>query len=212
MNYGMNKIHEVDFWNILDGLECEVVKDEATVQSEELQPIHDYSVGDFVISFENVASVEKRLSEYSKLLKKKKCATKVDFNQVNINNKKLGTAGELVVLELENEKLFSLGLPLKAEHVSVTIGDGLGYDILSYDQNGNEIFIEVKTTRTANKANFYMSKNELLMSELEKEKYKIYRLYNFDETTHHTDMEIYDGAVSSDTFEVEPVTFIVKSK
>lgn len=83
---------------------------------------------------------------------------------------------------------------------------------LSYDQNGNEIFIEVKTTRTANKANFYMSKNELLMSELEKEKYKIYRLYNFDETTHHTDMEIYDGAVSSDTFEVEPVTFIVKSK
>lgn len=87
VNYGMNKIHEVDFWNILDGLECEVVKDEATVQSEELQPIHDYSVGDFVISFENAASVEKRLSEYSKLLKKKKCATKVDFNQVNKNKK-----------------------------------------------------------------------------------------------------------------------------
>lgn len=30
--------------------------------------------------------------------------------------------------------------------VSKLDGDGLGYDILSYDRNGNPMYIEVKTT------------------------------------------------------------------
>ena len=38
------------------------------------------------------------------------------------------------------------GLESKIEWVSQTQGDGAGYDIRSFDEAGNEIVIEVKTT------------------------------------------------------------------
>lgn len=55
----------------------------------------------------------------------------------------------------ENKKLQRLNLKKVAEHVAITQGDGLGYDIKSYDENGNEIYIEVKTTTQNFGTSFY---------------------------------------------------------
>ena len=56
--------------------------------------------------------------------------------QNNIENKRLGTLGELFVIEYEKKLLANLNLQnlsLRVSHDAVNIGDGLGYDVLSFD-------------------------------------------------------------------------------
>lgn len=50
---------------------------------------------------------------------------------------------EIARLSRENQER----LAGKVERVSNTRGDGLGYDVLSFDGDGKERLIEVKTTR-----------------------------------------------------------------
>jgi hypothetical protein len=96
--------------------------------------------------------------------------------------KRIGDLGELLVLQHEQEKLNSLGIKKSPEHKSKSEGDGLGYDILSYDENGKEIFIEVKTTSYSSSTPFYITRNELVRSKQESDKFFLYRLYEFDDT------------------------------
>ena len=49
----------------------------------------------------------------------------------------------------------------KVKNISKEYGDGLGYDILSFFENGEEKFIEVKSTSLKNSNSFLLSKNEL---------------------------------------------------
>ncbi len=94
--------------------------------------------------------------------------------------KNIGDGGEDLVMQYEMEKLKRLGIKKKPEHISRSKGDGLGYDILSYDEDGNPIFIEVKTTRSSSKTNFYVTINELTCSMENKENYYLYRLFDYD--------------------------------
>jgi hypothetical protein len=96
--------------------------------------------------------------------------------------KRIGDLGELLVLQYEQEKLKSLGINETPEHKSKSEGDGLGYDILSYDENRKEIFIEVKTTSNNSNTPFYITRNELVRSKQDSNKYFLYRLYEFDDT------------------------------
>ena len=77
---------------------------------------------------------------------------------------KVGFAGEELVLNHEKEKLRKCGridLMEKVKWVSQEI-DGLGYDIISFDENGNEIHIEVKTTTSpVPRLQFFISSNEV---------------------------------------------------
>lgn len=89
---------------------------------------------------------------------------KVDFEEKNKQNKRLGDRGELIVLQSEINKLKTCGkrnLVKAIKHISKE-NDAAGYDILSFDENGNEIYIEVKSTRAKpGDANFYLTANEL---------------------------------------------------
>lgn len=96
--------------------------------------------------------------------------------------KRIGDLGELLVLQHEQEKLKSLGINKVPDHVSKSQGDGLGYDILSYDENGKEMFIEVKTTSSNVNTPFYITRNELEKSKQDSNNYFLYRLYEFDDT------------------------------
>lgn len=96
-------------------------------------------------------------------------------------NKRIGDLGELLVLQHEQEKLKSHGINKPPKHISKSDGDGLGYDILSFDENGNEIYIEVKTTRNGVNTPFYITRNELERSKLDHKKFFLYRLYDFDD-------------------------------
>jgi len=99
-------------------------------------------------------------------------------------NKKLGDRGEEFIYLLEKDKLKKsnhYGLSEKVRWISRDEGDGFGYDIASYDENGKEIFIEVKTTKGNISTPFFMSLNEVETSKELGACYRIYRVYNFIE-------------------------------
>ena len=57
----------------------------------------------------------------------------------------------------------------------------MGYDILSFDENGRERFVEVKTTRFGALTPFFATRNEVNVSEANDERYQLYRLFQFAE-------------------------------
>lgn len=111
-------------------------------------------------------------------------ATMVDFVQVDAANRALGLAGELAVVDLERARLQRAGLEHLANdvrHVSQTEGDGLGYDIRSFDLAGDERFIEVKTTRRGLQWPMLISRNEVRFSQEESARFRLYRVFDFDQ-------------------------------
>ncbi len=113
--------------------------------------------------------------------------TRKDFKGVDIDfqgkakeQKDLGDKGELLVQYREVEFLKEINLHDKAALVHI-VKDGKGYDVYSFDESGNEKFIEVKTTTGNEYAPFYLSENEVDFMRLNTSQYSIYRVYNFDE-------------------------------
>lgn len=109
-------------------------------------------------------------------------AVKRDYIAREARNSALGHAGELLVMHYEEFRLRQAGktaLAERVEHVSTTKGDGLGYDVLSFDVSGRERFIEVKTTAFAKETPFYASRNEITFSSEAKSQFHLYRLFEF---------------------------------
>ncbi|MBN7820830.1 DUF3883 domain-containing protein [Bowmanella yangjiangensis] len=109
-------------------------------------------------------------------------ATKRDYVAREARNAALGLAGEQLILEYEDYRLRQAGkkvLANKIEHVSSTQGDGLGYDVLSFEESGKERFIEVKTTAFAKETPFFASRNEVNFAEARAEQFYLYRLFEF---------------------------------
>lgn len=108
--------------------------------------------------------------------------SKRDFLEQEARNQSLGLAGERFVVAYECWKLEQHGLhdlANKVEHVSQTLGDGLGFDVRSFDLKGHEQLIEVKTTSFAKETPFFLSHNELKVSQAETQKYHLHRVYSF---------------------------------
>jgi len=70
-------------------------------------------------------------------------------------------------------------LAKRVKWVSKDIGDGLGYDIRSFDQDGNEVFLEVKTTTSGRATPFFVSNNEVAVSGEKGDSYRLVRVFNF---------------------------------
>ena len=101
-------------------------------------------------------------------------------------NRELGLAGEKVVVDHERRWLAERGrgdLAERVRHVSIEIGDGLGYDIESFTLEGEPKPIEVKTTRGGLDTPFFMSRNEKEVSERMANNYRLYRLHRFGPKT-----------------------------
>jgi hypothetical protein len=110
----------------------------------------------------------------------------INFIQNDIENKRIGDLGEIWVLKHERDYLIrhsKNNLAENIKHVSKDLGDGLGFDILSYDLDGSVKFIEVKTTKGKANSTFFVSRNELEKSKIEKDKYFLYRVFEFNENT-----------------------------
>lgn len=100
----------------------------------------------------------------------------------DLRNRELGLAGERMVLDHERRWLSERGrgdLAEKVRHVSVEIGDGLGYDIESFTLAGAKKPIEVKTTRGGATTPFFMSRNERDKAEELADSYHLYRVHRF---------------------------------
>jgi len=106
-----------------------------------------------------------------------------NFLEIEARNRSLGRAGEELVIKFEHERLWRAGqkgLAERIECVAETKGDHLGYDILSFETDGRERFIEVKTTRFGALTPFFASRNEVDVSTNEEGRYQLYRLFHFD--------------------------------
>ncbi len=109
-------------------------------------------------------------------------AIKRDYLAREAQNRSLGLAGETFVVEFERWRLGQLGekkLADRVEHVSQSLGDGLGYDVLSFDTDGRERLIEVKTTSFGKGTPFFVTDGELARSRADRERFHLYRLYDF---------------------------------
>lgn len=133
----------------------------------------------------------------------------VDYIEEAKSQKELGDAGEEFVYQLERAKVkkYKLGKDKKVRMVSKLDGDGLGYDILSYDKKGNPIYIEVKTTTGSENGSIFITANELEMSEKHSEQYYLYRVYDFDMAKMEGKLSIRKGSlkplcISAQTYKV----------
>jgi hypothetical protein len=118
---------------------------------------------------------------YERAQRRKVGAAK-NYLEVEARNQSLGRAGEELVLRFEQERLHRAGarkLADRVEHVSVTQGDGLGYDVHSFEVDGRDRLIEVKTTRFGALTPFFASRNEVEVSEERQTEYQLYRLFSF---------------------------------
>lgn len=122
-------------------------------------------------------------------------------------NRSLGLAGELFVVNYERARLISLGkesLASRIEHTSKVRGDGEGYDILSFEASGEERLIEVKSTKYGAETPFFVTRNEVSVSEKHETAYHVYRLYTFQK---NPKLYTLSGAISR-CCQLFPVSFL----
>ncbi|WP_174904440.1 DUF3427 domain-containing protein [Burkholderia pseudomultivorans] len=123
-----------------------------------------------------------------------------DYSAQDARNRALGLQGELLVLEHEKNTLIAADrrdLAERVTHVSVTEGDGAGYDIHSFLPDGRDRYIEVKTTQGDARTAFYISPNELAFSVKNPGTYVLYRLYQFDKNAQTAQAYVLKGDLTA---------------
>lgn len=132
-----------------------------------------------------------------------------DYIDREARNHSLGRAGEEFVVAFEHFRLYQAGqsrLSDLVEHVSVTKGDGLGYDVLSFETDGRERFIEVKTTAFGKDTPFFVSRNEVMFSGACAEQFHLYRLFEFRRRPRMFELR---GRVQ-DRVRLDPVSYLAR--
>lgn len=97
-------------------------------------------------------------------------------------NKALGDAGEERVFHHEIAALQDAGREDLARRVRWTAqedGDGFGYDIHSFEPDGRDRLLEVKTTNGWNRTPFHITANECAVAEARRDHWQLVRLWNF---------------------------------
>jgi Domain of unknown function (DUF3883) len=123
-------------------------------------------------------------------------SVRVRVARTDAENRRLGRLGEEWILKLEKERLVGAGrgdLAQKVVWVSDVEGDGAGYDIRSFDDAGNTIFIEVKTTNGGKTTDFLITINELKTSDRIGKAFRLYRVFDF---SHDPMLYLIEGPLS----------------
>lgn len=108
---------------------------------------------------------------------------KIDFAERDAANRTLAKVGEKFVFDLERHRLKSGGrddLAQKVIWASQDIGDGLGFDIISFDEtDDSKRMLEVKTTGLGKFFPFYVTSNEVRCSDDIPQQYHLFRVFDF---------------------------------
>ena len=137
--------------------------------------------------------------------------SKPNYLAVEAANYSLGSAGEEFVVRYERARLIREGkhrLAARVEHVSSTQGDGLGFDVLSFEASGRERLIEVKTTAYGKETPFFLTRNEVEISRERADLYHLYRLFRFRTAPR---MFALNGALDK-TCSIAPVQYVAQSR
>jgi hypothetical protein len=136
-------------------------------------------------------------------------AAKRDYLQIESHNRSLGLAGEQFIADFEARRLHAAGrraLADRVEHVASTRGDGLGYDVLSFDVSGEERFVEVKTTDFGAATPFYVSRNEVAFSDEQSKQFVLARVHEFRRAPKFFELK---GALRKNVI-LDPVSFVAR--
>ena len=133
------------------------------------------------------------------------------------NLKKVGDVGEELVIEMEKRRLFKLGrkdLADRVVHASKKIGDGLGYDIESFNVEGENVekmYIEVKATTGGVNKPFDVSANEVEVSSEVEDNYYIYRIFGLCPGAKDISYYVVKGSIA-DRFTLMPTGYMAYTK
>ena len=133
------------------------------------------------------------------------------------NNKAVGDSGEMLVMEHEKRRLTALGRPelaARVVHASKEFGDGLGYDIESFDlfeDTFEKIYIEVKATTGGISKPFEISANEVEVSSVVQDHYYIYRLFALHKDIAKVLYYVVKGSAEQN-FRLAPTTYLATLK
>ncbi len=103
----------------------------------------------------------------------------VNYLEREARNASLGRAGEGLVVEFERSRLCSKHRPdlaKKVEHVALR-DDSAGFDVLSFDVDGKERAIEVKSTAYGAETPFFVTRHERDISIERDMGYHLYRVF-----------------------------------
>ena len=135
----------------------------------------------------------------------------INYIERDEQNRNLGILGEIWAVNFERERLLDKGISFDVRHASLLDGDGLGYDILSVEDDGiTPRYIEVKTTMGGAYQPFFFSINEQNRSIQNSSNYYLYRVCNFKSAVSQADVIIIQGALTE--LQATPVTFKAELK
>ncbi|MGN0482332.1 MAG: DUF3883 domain-containing protein [Lachnospiraceae bacterium] len=209
--YGMNTISFTDFVNLTKKANCvldntPLIIKETDLTEEEVQELQIENVAGFKVEFEENGTIHKKKGK-----KYTGVAKKPDYAKIQKAKNKIGVLGEEIVMDILTREAQNFGRKVPV-HAAKEEGDGLGYDIRAWDQAGNEIHVEVKTSKDNYADGFEMSYNEIEASKDDKYTYLIYRVYGLNMKTRECKIKIYEGPVTDDNFKTVPTKVAVYQK
>lgn len=139
---------------------------------------------------------------------------KIDFLKLNETRHHTGSLGEIYALEWEKRRLEKIGFSnhvKKVVHMS-KIDDSVGYDILSFCDDGSPKYIEVKTTTESYNSPFYLTETEI--SALDRlNNFFIYRIYDFNLDTGSGSIFVINCDIDMEKYyTMQPITYRVSPK
>ena len=130
-----------------------------------------------------------------------------NYLAIEQRNRFNGEIGEKLVYDYEKWKLNEAGLPRlanKVKWISKEEGDGAGFDILSKNEKGKDIYIEVKSTALGKESPFFFSSNENEFSEMNSNSFFLYRVFDLRV---HPKIYIKNGKLQDICSFVKPTNF-----
>jgi hypothetical protein len=135
-----------------------------------------------------------------------------DWDLINKSRQATGLEGEQIVVIVEKYYLSSIGrqdLADKVRNIAREDGDGFGYDVLSFFENGTQKYIEVKSTKQNIYNPFYMSENELSFLKQNNTEAFIYRVLVDKEAPR---LKVYSSSDVFNSHDITPSQYKVKLK
>jgi len=178
------------------------------VEADVSSPVVAPSIDDILASLEPPPEPAKpRLSRPDKTTTVIRLA--VNYLEREATQRTLGSEGERFVVRFEQARLLLARqdrLAARIEHVAEERGDGDGFDVLSFEESGRERFIEVKTTRYGKQTPFYVTRNEVRVSQKYPEQYQVYRVFSF---RHSPRFFALPGAIS-ESCQLDPTVYLAR--
>lgn len=191
--YGINYISEEDMLNVMEDSVFIYCKDKDDIITQN--------------TYERNQIAHRKL-ETNKFIDRIRGNTNLPTRNGNIRPRDVVAS---LIVDLENDKLEFLGNGKLKAHV-LTSNDRIdrGYDIVSYDEKGKEMHIEIKISTFASRRIDRVTRREMEL--FNDPDFYLYQVYNLDEETGHFDLDVQKGGEILEKYEFIPFLYTARPK